>query len=38
MAQSSSYSGRSQDDEEKRQFFLDSIATQETLSSTSWGS
>ena len=31
MAQSSSYSGRSQEDEEKRQFFLDSIATQETL-------
>lgn len=31
MSQSSSYSGRSQDDEEKRQFFLDSIATQETL-------
>ncbi|CAN5748059.1 RNA polymerase factor sigma-54 [soil metagenome] len=31
MAQSSSYSARSQDDEEKRQFFLDSIATQETL-------
>ncbi|MBA2270193.1 MAG: RNA polymerase factor sigma-54 [Verrucomicrobiota bacterium] len=31
MAQSSSYSSRSQDDEEKRQFFLDSIATQETL-------
>ncbi len=31
MAQSNSYSGRSQDDEEKRQFFLDSIATQETL-------
>ncbi|MEO5855515.1 MAG: RNA polymerase factor sigma-54 [Chthoniobacterales bacterium] len=31
MAQSSSYSGRSQDDEEKRQFFFDSIATQETL-------
>src|SRR3954469_17576600 len=31
MAQSSSYSGRSQEDEEKRQFFFDSIATQETL-------
>jgi RNA polymerase sigma-54 factor len=31
MAQSSSYSSRSQDDEEKRQFFFDSIATQETL-------
>src|SRR3954464_6335662 len=31
MAQSSSYSGRSQDEEEKRQFFFDSIATQETL-------
>src|ERR1700720_1012288 len=31
MAQSSSYSGRSQEQEEKRQFFFDSIATQETL-------
>jgi RNA polymerase sigma-54 factor len=31
MAQSSSYSARSQDEEEKRQFFLDSIQTQETL-------
>src|SRR2546430_1248350 len=31
MAQSSSYSGRSQDEEEKRQFFFDSIPTQETL-------
>ena len=31
MAQSSSYSSRSQDEEEKRQFFLDSIANQETL-------
>jgi RNA polymerase sigma-54 factor len=31
MAQSSSYIGRSQEAEEKRQFFLDSIATQETL-------
>ncbi len=31
MAQSNSYSARSQDEEEKRQFFLDSIATQETL-------
>src|SRR5246127_1323370 len=31
MAQSSSYTGRSQDEEEKRQFFFDSIATQETL-------
>ena len=31
MAQSSSYSARSQEDEEKRQFFFDSIATQETL-------
>lgn len=31
MAQSSSYSSRSQDEEEKRQFFLDSISTQETL-------
>lgn len=31
MAQSGSYSGRSQEDEEKRQFFFDSIATQETL-------
>ena len=31
MAQSSSYSGRSQDSKDKRQFFFDSIATQETL-------
>ncbi|MEP7071255.1 MAG: RNA polymerase factor sigma-54 [Verrucomicrobiota bacterium] len=31
MAQSASYSGRSQEDEEKRQFFFDSIVTQETL-------
>ena len=31
MAQSTSYSSRSQEEEEKRQFFLDSIATQETL-------
>src|SRR3954451_16404971 len=31
MAQSSSYSSRSQEEEEKRQFFLDSISTQETL-------
>ncbi len=31
MAQSGSYSGRSQEDEEKRQFFFDSIVTQETL-------
>src|SRR5436189_4196031 len=31
MAQSGSYSGRSQEEEEKRQFFFDSIATQETL-------
>jgi RNA polymerase sigma-54 factor len=31
MAQSSTYSARSQEDEEKRQFFFDSIATQETL-------
>ncbi len=31
MAQSASYSGRSQSEEEKRQFFFDSIATQETL-------
>ena len=31
MSQSSSYSGRSQEDEEKRQFFFDSIVTQETL-------
>src|SRR6187455_1217990 len=30
MAQSSSYSGRSQEAEDKRQFFFDSIATQET--------
>src|SRR5437899_8063138 len=31
MAQSSSYAGRSQDAEDKRQFFFDSIPTQETL-------
>ncbi len=31
MAQSTSYSSRSQEDDEKRQFFFDSIATQETL-------
>jgi len=31
ITQSSSFSGRSQDEEEKRQFFFDSIATQETL-------
>src|SRR2546421_785442 len=31
MAQSSGYSGRSQEAEDKRQFFFDSIATQETL-------
>ncbi len=31
MAQSSSYSARSQEDEDKRQFFFDSIVTQETL-------
>ena len=31
MAQSGSYSARSRDEDEKRQFFLDSIATQETL-------
>src|SRR5438045_1816254 len=31
MAQSSSYSSRSQEAEDKRQFFFDSIATQETL-------
>jgi RNA polymerase sigma-54 factor len=31
MAQSSSYSGRSQEAKDKRQFFFDSIATQETL-------
>src|SRR5438034_9068458 len=31
MAQSSSYSGSSQEAEEKRQFFFDSIPTQETL-------
>src|SRR3981081_726666 len=31
MAQSSSYSGRSQEAEDKRQFFFDSIGTQETL-------
>ncbi|MEY2491886.1 MAG: polymerase sigma-54 factor [Verrucomicrobiota bacterium] len=31
MAQSSGYSARSHEDEEKRQFFFDSIVTQETL-------
>src|SRR5260370_5279190 len=31
MAQSVSYSARSQEDEERRQFFLDSLANQETL-------
>jgi RNA polymerase sigma-54 factor len=31
MAQSSSYSGRSQEAEDKRQFLFDSIVTQETL-------
>ena len=31
MAQSGSYSGRSKEEEDKRQFFFDSIATQETL-------
>src|SRR5260370_9657229 len=31
MAQSSGYSGRSQEAEDKRQFFFESIATQETL-------
>jgi len=31
MAQSSSYGGRSQEAKDKRQFFFDSIATQETL-------
>src|SRR5437763_10160822 len=31
MAQSASYSGRSQDSKDRRQFFFDSIATQETL-------
>ena len=31
MAQSGSYSGRSKEEDEKRQFFFDSIATQETL-------
>src|ERR671928_1872832 len=31
MAQSSGYSGRSQEAEDKRQFFFDSIPTQETL-------
>ncbi|MEP6709936.1 MAG: RNA polymerase factor sigma-54 [Verrucomicrobiota bacterium] len=31
MAQSSSYSGRSQEDEDRRQFFFNSIITQETL-------
>ena len=31
MAQSSGYNGRSEDEEERRQFFFDSIANQETL-------
>jgi RNA polymerase sigma-54 factor len=31
MAQSSGYNSRSEDDEERRQFFFDSIANQETL-------
>jgi RNA polymerase sigma-54 factor len=31
MAQSSAYSGRSQEDEERRQFFFDSLVGQETL-------
>ncbi len=31
MAQSSSYSGRSADDEERRQFFFDSLVKEETL-------
>ena len=31
MAQSGSYSGRSQEDEERRQFFFDSIVSNETL-------
>src|SRR5258708_32783642 len=31
MSQSVSYSSRNQEDEERRQFFLDSIANQETL-------
>jgi len=31
MSQSSAYSSRSQEDEERRQFFFDSIATNETL-------
>jgi RNA polymerase sigma-54 factor len=31
MAQNVSYSARGQEDEERRQFFFDSIATQETL-------
>src|SRR5436189_6022404 len=31
MAQSGSYSARAHEDEEKRQFFFDSIATTETL-------
>src|SRR5919109_4673784 len=31
MAQSSTYTGRSQEAEDKRQFFFDSIPTQETL-------
>lgn len=31
MAQSTSYASRNQEDEERRQFFFDSLATQETL-------
>ena len=31
MAQSSSYNSRNEDEEERRQFFFDSIANQETL-------
>ena len=31
MAQSASYSGRSADDEERRQFFFDSLVKEETL-------
>ena len=34
MAQSGSYSARSQEDEEKRQFFFDSIATRRPCNST----
>src|ERR1700733_15441597 len=36
MAQNVSYSARSQEDEERRQFFFDSIASQETLQQHLW--